>query len=42
MIKLGSESADEYIAELRRIDPALSVLEWTNDGDPTDIDVAMV
>lgn len=42
MIKLGSESADEYIAALRRIDPALRVLEWPDHGDPKDIDVAMV
>ncbi len=42
VIKLGSERADRYIAELNAIDPGLDIREWPDVGDPAEIDIAMV
>ena len=41
-IKLGGESAESYIREMRRLDPSLEIREWPDVGNPEDVDIAMV
>lgn len=41
-IKLGGESAEGYIREMRRLDPGLEIREWPDIGNPEDVDIAMV
>ena len=41
-IKLGGESAESYIREMRRLDPLLEIREWPDVGDLEDVDIAMV
>lgn len=41
-IKLGGESAESYIREMRRLDPGLEIREWPDIGNPEDVDIAMV
>ena len=41
-IKLGGESAESYIREMRRLDPGLQIREWPDIGNPEDVDIAMV
>ena len=41
-IKLGGESAESYIREMRRLDPSLEIREWPDIGNPEDVDIAMV
>jgi len=42
VIKLGEERADHYIEELHKLDPDLTIREWPDVGDPSDVDIAMV
>ena len=42
LIKLGGESAESYIREMRRLDPGLEIREWPDIGNPEDVDIAMV
>ena len=41
-IKLGGESAEDYIREMGRLDPLLEIKEWPDVGNPEDVDIAMV
>ena len=41
-IKLGGETAESYIREMRRLDPGLEIREWPDIGNPEDVDIAMV
>ena len=41
-IKLGGESAESYMREMRRLDPLLEIREWPDVGNPEDVDIAMV
>ncbi len=42
LIKLGGESADDYIEEMHRLEPRLKIREWPDIGSPEDVDIAMV
>lgn len=42
IIKLGEDSARDYIEEMGRLDPLLEIREWPDIGNPEDIDIAMV
>ena len=42
LIKLGGESADNYIEEMHRLEPSLKIREWPDVGSPGEVDIAMV
>ena len=42
LIKLGGESADDYIEEMHRLEPHLQIREWPDVGSPGEVDIAMV
>ena len=42
LIKLGGESADDYIEEMHRLEPRLKIREWPDVGSPGEVDIAMV
>jgi glyoxylate/hydroxypyruvate reductase A len=42
LIKLGGESADDYIEEMHRLEPHLKIREWPDVGSPGEVDIAMV
>ena len=42
LIKLGGESADDYIEEMHRLEPRLKIREWPDVGSPAEVDIAMV
>ena len=42
LIKLGGESADDYVEEMHRLEPRLKIREWPDVGSPGEVDIAMV
>ena len=42
LIKLGGESADDYIEEMHRLEPRLKIREWPDVGSSGEVDIAMV
>ena len=42
LIKLGRESADDYIEEMHRLEPRLKIREWPDVGSLGEVDIAMV
>ena len=42
LIKLGGESADDYIEEMHRLEPRLKIREWPDVGSLGEVDIAMV